>query len=641
MHPNERIEELIAALRATPSAELDARVHRAIAAARAERKQTDSWIISLGSILMKTRATKWAATAAAIVGFAAVILVLHKAVPSAYGIERVIAAYNNIRFLHIKDSDAKGAQPSEFWIECDQAGRVTRARYYLPVTEDGAKLITWTPQRTELWFQGKHGFVTFQTKRIQPWMQSLLDQSQPQLVLKKLLEGKKAGKVDFEMQEPQDASQGGTIVVTRKGKPGKEIYHLDPKTDLITRIEWYRIEGGTEVLASTKEFCDYNTPIADKMFSLRGELPKDVRISDRLNQIAGVPQQSMTDAQAAAETVRQFFQALLDKDYKKAGLIECGELEEYAKAEYGKINVTAIISIGPPVPQPKWDKRGFKVPCKLELTGPDGQKTVWEPGAYVRPGDDEMHPDYWNITGGVSAGEAAIKILPDNAKYASMTPKAAAAAFFKACADRNWGEVMKFWPSPESDPWFERMKEHIGGLEVISLGEPYQKDEYPGWYVPYEIKVPAFEVNIRVSNANPAKRYVILGFYDSKLRPQEELEWPTSPEVLPDNDAYASLSPTDAAKAYLAAMSTADWTEMRKFAPESDVESTKRQFAEAEKRGLDARQSIPVADAGEAVWSAEQSAWFVKCHVPSHVKKWNLAMRNDNIAKRFLWDGGL
>ena len=65
------------------------------------------------------------------------------------------------------------------------------------------------------------------------------------------------------------------------------------------------------------------------------------------------------------------------------------------------------------------------------------------------------------------------------------------------------------------------MKEHIGGLEVISLGEPYQKDEYPGWYVPYEIKVPGVsKFNIRVSNANPAKRYVILGFYDSKLRPQ-------------------------------------------------------------------------------------------------------------------------
>jgi hypothetical protein len=293
------------------------------------------------------------------------------------------------------------------------------------------------------------------------------------------------------------------------------------------------------------------------------------------------------------------------------------------------------------VPQPKWVKHGFKVPCKLELTGPDGQKSVWQPGPYVRPGDDEMRPDYWHITGGVSASDAAISLLPDNDKYAKMTPKAAAAAFFKACADRNWAEVLKFTPMQESDPRFERMKDYLGGLEMVSLGEPYQSDKYAGWYVPYEIKMPVTELNIRVSNTNPAKRHVILGFYDSKLRPHEELKWPVPPEVLPDNGAYASLSPTDVAKAYLAAMSSADWAEMRKFAPESDVESTKRQFAEAEKHGLDARQSIPVADAGEAVWSAEQSAWFVKCHVPSHVKKWNLALRNDNVAKRFLWDGGL
>ena len=375
MHPNERIEELIAALRATPSAELDARVHRAIAAARAERKQTDSWIISLGSILMKTRATKWAATAAAIVGFAAVIPVLHKAVPSAYGIERVIAAYNNIRFLHIKDSDAKGAQPSEFWIECDQAGRVTRARYYLPVTEDGAKLITWTPQRTELWFQGKHGFVTFQTKRIQPWMQSLLDQSQPQLVLKKLLEGKKAGKVDFEMQEPQDASQGGTIVV-RRARASQERRFI---TSTRRRTSSPASSGIASKVAPRcwrppRNSAITTPPLPTRCSRSAANCPRTSASPDRLNQIAGVPQQSMTDAQAAAETVRQFFQALLDKDYKKAGLIECGELEEYAKAEYGKINVTAIISIGPPVPQPKWDKRGFKVPCKLDTHRPGRAK---------------------------------------------------------------------------------------------------------------------------------------------------------------------------------------------------------------------------------------------------------------------------
>jgi hypothetical protein len=106
----------------------------------------------------------------------------------------------------------------------------------------------------------------------------------------------------------------------------------------------------------------------------------------------------MTDEQAAAETARQFFQALIDKDYKKAGLIACGELEEYAKEEYGSVNVTAIVSIGPAVARTNWVKHGFRVPCKLEIIQSDGQKSVSTFSPYVRPGDDEMHPDRWNIT---------------------------------------------------------------------------------------------------------------------------------------------------------------------------------------------------------------------------------------------------
>jgi hypothetical protein len=109
----------------------------------------------------------------------------------------------------------------------------------------------------------------------------------------------------------------------------------------------------------------------------------------------------MTDEQAAEETVRQFYQALIDKDYKKVGLIWCGELEEYAKEEWGRVNVTAIVSIGPAIPQPEWDKHGFRVPCELEIINSYGRKTIWKPGPYVRPGDDEMHPDRWNITGGI------------------------------------------------------------------------------------------------------------------------------------------------------------------------------------------------------------------------------------------------
>jgi hypothetical protein len=50
----------------------------------------------------------------------------------------------------------------------------------------------------------------------------------------------------------------------------------------------------------------------------------------------------------------------------------------------------------------------------VEITQPDGQKTIWKSTPYVRPGDNEQHPDHWNITGGVSAAQAEVKTPPDN-----------------------------------------------------------------------------------------------------------------------------------------------------------------------------------------------------------------------------------
>ena len=351
---------------------------------------------------MKSRITKFAV--AAIIAIAAVLSVsiFIKSVPTAFGSEQAIAANNNIRFLHLKEIWADRQEPDEFWIKSDEQGRVAKARYYLPVTEDGIKLITWTPERTEIWFKSKRWLALIQTKRIESRMQRILEQCQPKLVMQELLEEQKAGKVDIDIQKPQEKQKPAVIVATYKDAPNnKHVYYIDQATDLITRVENYRNEDNHEVLKMTAEFSDYNVPIDEKKFSLKDEIPKDVRVADRLNQLCGVPQGNMTDEQAAAETVRQFYQALIDKDYKKAGLIQSGELEEYAKEDFGGVNVSAIVSIGPPIPQPKWDKHGFQVLCELEIITPDGKKTTWKAGPYVRPGDDEMHPDRWNITGGV------------------------------------------------------------------------------------------------------------------------------------------------------------------------------------------------------------------------------------------------
>jgi hypothetical protein len=607
---------------------------------RVFQEQTEPERNTIMSLLRKHR---WgfglgaAATAAA----AVIISIVVATSPKAFGIEQVIEAYNKIRFLHVKTFGAKAQEPAEFWIQSNDQGQVEKARYYLPETEDGAKLITWTPERTELWFKNKRVFVTLQTKRIAPWMQSLLEQSQPQSVMKKLLEGQKAGQVNVDMQKPPGTQEPGVIVVTYTTAPKKEVYRIDPKTDLISRVEYYRIEGANEVLESRTEYSDYNVPIEEKVFSIRGELPKDVRIADQLNQVVGVAQGNMTDEQAAAETVRQFFQALIDKDYKKVGLIQCGELEVYAKKEFGAVNVAQIVSIGPPVPQPDWDKHGFRVPCELEIIHSDGQKSIWKSSPYVRPGDDEMRPDRWNITGGVNPRETEIRILPDNAKYENMTPQQAAEAFFKACAEQNWDECLKFWQMSGADGRFERMKEYLGGLEIVSIGEPYKSGKYPGWYVPYEIKLRPQVFNVRMANTNAAKRYVITGIYDSKLQLREELKWTNEPQVPANNDAYARMTPVEAAKAYFHAASKFDWAEMRKFVPDNDVEKDKRQLEEAEKQGMDVRKLMPATEVVEVFWSAEQSAWFVKCHMSPGIKKHNLALRKDNPAGRWQVDGGI
>jgi hypothetical protein len=324
------------------------------------------------------------------------INILDKSVPAAFGIEQVITDYNNIRFLHVKQFNANQQEPDEFWIKTDERGHVAKARYYLPVTEDGVKLITWTPERAEIWFKSKNGYLIFQTKRIESWMQSILEQCQPKLVMKKLLEDQKAGKVSIDTQKP------AIIVATYNAEPKKEIYYINEATNLIAHIEFYRIKDNREVLISKTEFCDYNVPIDEKMFTLKNEVPKDVTMVNQLEQLIGIPQGNMTDEQAAAETVRQFFQALIDKDYKKAGQIFSGVSEEKAKEYFSKLNVIAIISIGTPTPHPETGPHSFRVPCKLEITTPDGKKTTWEPyGPFARCGDDENHPDRWIIHGGI------------------------------------------------------------------------------------------------------------------------------------------------------------------------------------------------------------------------------------------------
>ncbi len=103
------------------------------------------------------------------------------------------------------------------------------------------------------------------------------------------------------------------------------------------------------------------------------------------------------------------------------------------------------------------------------------------------------------------------EILPDNEKYARMGPEEMARAFFEACASEDWDEVLKF-ENMSAIP--ESTKKYLGGLEVIHIGKAFKAGKYPGWFVPYEIRLKDGYVkkfNLAVRNDNKAKRYVVDG----------------------------------------------------------------------------------------------------------------------------------
>jgi hypothetical protein len=249
-----------------------------------------------------------------------------------------------------------------------------------------------------------------------------------------------------------------------------------------------------------------------------------------------------------------------------------------------------------------------------------------------------IDPSVWqlNMPTNVSWAQLEPPRLTNNNQYASMTVEQAARAFFEACGREDWDEVGKYM-SPVNDS----LKEYLGGVEIVSLGNSFTSAAYPGRFVPYEIRLRAQAFNLRVSNTNSAKRYVVTGLCDSKGQVQEEVKWTNEPVVLAPNDPDAQLSPAGVVKAYFQAAANSDWAELRKFTTESDVESTKAQVEAAKKASLDLANVIPVPDEGEAVWVAEQSAYLVKCHQMQGVKKHNLALRKDNPAGRWQVDGGI
>ncbi len=101
-----------------------------------------------------------------------------------------------------------------------------------------------------------------------------------------------------------------------------------------------------------------------------------------------------------------------------------------------------------------------------------------------------------------------VQILQNNEAYAAMGPAEMVRAFIQSCSAGGWNEALKY---TMQDAFTQEFMEHVQGMELLEVGEPFQAGVYGGWFVPYRARYRdghEKQGRLAVRNDNAAKRYV-------------------------------------------------------------------------------------------------------------------------------------
>ena len=359
---------------------------------------------------MRNPHIRWAAAAVIAVAAVLSLSLWDKSTSTAYAIEQTIEASHSVRSLEIRDFQPGMEGPKEFWVEFDEAGQVKNIRADMPAWEspgDGARVSIWQAGKAKVWYKEKKSLVTFYEQRFADQMLRVVQLLDPSLALQRFSELEKQGLVTLEIKEPADKTQPITVTSTNSPqlkdvgyRPDRTVLFIDQATKLVTKTEQYRLasNGGYELLGWT-EFQGYNQPIAPAVFAL-DDVPADVTRIDQTTQEIGLEQGDLSDQEIAVQVVREFYEAVLAKDYAKAGRLFEGLPAARIEEMFRDLKIVRIVSIGAPQPNPTPGVGGFLVPCQLEIET-NGVKSIYTPwGPGVRPVYNQ--PSRWAIHGGVT-----------------------------------------------------------------------------------------------------------------------------------------------------------------------------------------------------------------------------------------------
>ena len=355
---------------------------------------------------MRNRIAKLATVAAVLLIIASAVIILDHVAKPAYAIEQTIEISHSIRYLHTRCYEPNHDEPKKFWVEFDEYGNIKHIRMDFPEWAgegDGAKLIVWKENKADIWFKQKKSLIRMSDKTIADSMLQMVEMFDLNGILERLRNQNLDGLVKIEINQPSNKSE--PIIATATSLPGntvqpgkRSVLFIDQGTKLVTHIEFYQLKDEEYEYDGTIEFYDYNQPIDSKMFSL-DEAPSDLTKIDYTTQEIGLIQGNLTDKEIAMKVVREFYEALIVKDYAKAGQIYSGVPATKMQERWRNINVLCIVSISEPIPHPDPRVGGFQVHCKIEIEK-DGIRSILEPyGPGVRPVHGQPHR--WSIHGGV------------------------------------------------------------------------------------------------------------------------------------------------------------------------------------------------------------------------------------------------
>lgn len=149
--------------------------------------------------------------------------------------------------------------------------------------------------------------------------------------------------------------------------------------------------------------------------------------------------------------------------------------------------------------------------------------------------------------------------------------------------------------------------------------------------------------NLQVYIHTPSKDVLVLEVsqieYNKEIDPAlftlqlpDDVSWLEQPQTLPDNQKYEKMTPEETARAYFQAMSEGHWDELKKIGGMSFPPQLQEYVS-----------GLQIISIGKPFKSGLYPGWFVPYEIrfkDGTVKKHNLAVRNDNPAKRYVMDGG-